>query len=447
MAFELIALGVSHKTAPLALRERLALPEGRAAAVLAELRATDSISEAVALSTCNRTELYLVATDGVEAESAALSVLARHAGIRPTELTDCLYSFREREAVRHLFGVAAGLDSMIVGEAEIQGQVKRAYELALVEGSTGPIANRLFREALGAGKRVRTETAVGRARLSVSSVAVELASDMLGDLSTRRVLVVGAGENGEVTARALRERGVHTVFVANRHYDRAISLAQRFGGSAVRFDDLPAELAAADIVVTCTASPHQIVGREELEEMSREREGRPLVLLDIAVPRDVDPRVRELPGIALYDMDDLQRAVAQRRDVREAEAARARVVVDEELERFDRWLASLDVVPTIAALRERGEQIVETVLAENETRWESLSDADRERLRTMASAMVRRLLHEPTLRLKGSVGDESSYLHVQALRELFALDVAAPSLQDERPSEVADLDARRRRRT
>ncbi|MEK6227771.1 MAG: glutamyl-tRNA reductase [Actinomycetota bacterium] len=447
MAFELIALGVSHKTAPLALRERLALPEGRAAAVLSELRAAESIQEAVAISTCNRTELYLVATDGVEAESAALSVLARHAGIRPTELTDCLYSFREREAVRHLFGVAAGLDSMIVGEAEIQGQVKRAYELALVEGSTGPIANRLFREALGAGKRVRTETALGRARLSVSSVAVELASDMLGDLSTRRVLVVGAGENGEATARALRERGVHTVFVANRHYDRAISLAQRFGGSAVRFDDLPAELAAADIVVTCTASPHQIVGREELEEMSREREGRPLVLLDIAVPRDVDPRVRELPGIALYDMDDLQRAVAQRRDVREAEAARARVVVDEELERFDRWLASLDMVPTIAALRKRGEEVVEAVLAENEPRWESLSEADRERLRTMAGAVVRRMLHEPTLRLKGSVGDESSYLHVQALRELFALDVAAPSLQDERPSEVADLNARRRRRT
>jgi len=446
MAFELIALGVSHKTAPLPLRERLALPEGRAAAVLGELRAAESIQEAVAISTCNRTELYLVATDGVEAESAALSVLARHAGIRPTELTDCLYSFRQRDAVRHLFGVAAGLDSMIVGEAEIQGQVKRAYELALVEGSTGPIANRLFREALGAGKRVRTETAVGRARLSVSSVAVELASDMLGDLSTRRVLVVGAGENGELTARALRERGVHTVFVANRHYDRAIGLAQRFGGTAVRFDDLPAELEAADIVVTCTASPHQILGREELEEMSREREGRPLVLLDIAVPRDVDPSVRELPGIALYDMDDLQRAIAQRRDVREAEAARARVVVDEELERFDRWLASLDVVPTIAALSKRGEEVVEAVLAENESRWESLSDADRERMRTMASAVVRRLLHEPTVRLKGSVGEESSYLHVQALRDLFALDVDPPSLKEERPSEVADLDARRRRR-
>ena len=444
MSFELIALGVSHKTAPLPLRERLALPEGRAAAVLRELRATDSISEVVAISTCNRTELYLVTSDGVEAESAALSVLARHAGIRPTELTDCLYSFHERDAVRHLFGVAAGLDSMIVGEAEIQGQVKRAYELALVEGSTGPIANRLFRDALGAGKRVRTETALGRSRLSVSSVAVELASDILGDLSMRRVLVVGAGENGELTARALRERGVHTVFVANRHYDRAIGLAQRFGGSAVRFDDLPAELAQADIVVTCTASPHQIVGREELAEM---RDGRPLVVIDIAVPRDVDPSVRELPGIALYDMDDLQRAVAQRRSVREAESARARLVVDEEVERYDRWLASLDVVPTIAALRERGEEIVEAVLAENEPRWESLSDADRERLRTMAGAVVQRLLHEPTLRLKGSVGEDSSYVHVQALRELFALDSSAPSLEGEAESaDVADLDARRRRR-
>jgi len=447
MAFELIALGVSHKTAPLPLRERLALPEGRAAAVLAELRATDSISEVVAISTCNRTELYLVASDGVEAESAALSVLARHAGIRPTELTDCLYSFHQRDAVRHLFSVAAGLDSMIVGEAEIQGQVKRAYELALVEGSTGPVANRLFREALGTGKRVRTETSLGRTRLSVSSVAVELAGDILGDLSMRRVLVVGAGENGELTARALRERGVHTVFVANRHYDRAIGLAQRFGGSAVRFDDLPAQLAEADIVVTCTASPHQIVGREELEEMRAVSGARPLVLIDIAVPRDVDPRVRELPGIALYDMDDLQRAIAQRRDVREAESARARQIVDEEVERYDHWLASLDVVPTIAALRERGEEIVESVLAENESRWESLSDADRERLRTMAGALVRRLLHEPTLRLKGSVGDESAYLHVQALRELFGLDAGSPSLEDEAQSAgVADLDARRRRR-
>ena len=422
MTRELIALGVSHKTAPLALRERLALPEGRATAVLAELCAQESVQEAVAISTCNRSEIYLVASDAVAAESAALTVLAREAGIRPTELTDWLYSFREGEAVRHLFGVAAGLDSMIVGEAEIQGQVKRAYELALVEGATGPITNRLFREALGAGKRVRTETAVGRSRLSVSSVAVELAADMLGDLTTRRVLVIGAGENGELTAKALREKGVHTVFVANRRYDRAIGLAKRFGGSAVRFDDLPSELARADIVVSCTASPHQIVDREELELISAERGARPLVLIDIAVPRDVDPRVRDLPGIALFDMDDLQRAVAHRRSVREAEAARARTLVDEQVAGFDRWLAGLDVVPTIMALRERGQAVADAVLSENESRWESLSDADRERLRVMSAAIVNRMLHEPTLRLKLSAGEDSSYEYVQALRELFGLE-------------------------
>jgi len=446
---ELIALGVSHKTAPLALRERLALPEGRASAVLSELRAQESIAETVAISTCNRTELYLVASDAVGAESAALTVLAREAGIRPTELTDWLYSFREGEAVRHLFGVAAGLDSMIVGEAEIQGQVKRAYELALVDRATGPITNRLFREALGAGKRVRTETAVGRSRVSVSSVAVELAADMLGDLTTRRVLVIGAGENGELTARALRERGVHTVFVANRHYDRAIGLAQRFGGSAVRFDDLPGELARADIVVSCTASPHQIVDREALELMSGGRGGRPLVLIDIAVPRDVDPRVRDMTGITLYDMDDLQRAVAQRRSVREAEAARARTLVDEEVERFQRWLASLDVVPTITALRDRGQAVAEAVLAENEARWDSLSPGDRERLRVMASAIVNRMLHEPTLRLKGSAGEDSAYEYVQALRELFGLEseglLPPKALDEDRSAQVTELDSRRRR--
>jgi glutamyl-tRNA reductase len=445
MSFELMALGVSHKTAPVAVRERLALPEGRATAVLAELRAHERVHEAVALSTCNRTELYMVASDPVEAESAALAVLSRQAEIRPTELTESLYSLRGSDAVRHLFEVAAGLDSMIVGEAEIQGQVKRAYELALVEGATGPVANRLFREALGAGKRVRSETGVGRSRLSVSSVAVELAADILGDLAHRRVLVVGAGENGEVTARALRERGVHTVFVANRHYDRAIGLAQRFEGTAVRFDDLPAELARADIVVSCTASPHQILGRDEIEQTLPDRCERPLVLIDIAVPRDVDPSVRDLPGIVLFDMDDLQRVAAQNRSVREAEAARARTLVDDEVIRFERWLTSLDVVPTITALRERAEQIAVKLLRENEPRWESLSDADRERLGMMVRTVAARLLHEPTKRLKEAAEHEDSYVYVQALRELFGLEPAAPTLEGERrEARVTDIRSRRR---
>ncbi len=436
----LLALGVSHKTAPVALRERLALPEGRATRILADLTSHAEIHEAVAISTCNRTELYLVAGDPVEAENLVLGELSRQAGIRPTELLGRLYSLRGADAVRHLFSVAAGLDSMIVGEAEVQGQVKRAYELALVEGATGPISNRLFRDALAAGKRVRTETALGRSRVSVSSVAVDLARDVLGDLETRRVLVVGAGENGELTAKALADRGVRTVFVANRRYDRAIGLAQRFGGDAVRFDDLPAELVNADIVVACTSSPHVILGADELALVTEQRGGGPLLLIDIAVPRDIDPRVRDLPGITLYDMDDLQRTVARNLDVQEAEASRARTVIEEELQRFDRWLSTLDVVPTITALRERGEQVVQQVLRENEGRWESLSETDRERVELMARAVVNRLLHDPTTRLKRSTDEDAAYVHLQALRELFGLD-AAPIAEGE--AEVRSLDEHR----
>src|SRR3954470_3587704 len=411
---ELLALGASHKTAPLALREKLALPEGRAASTLRELTARQSVQEAVAISTCNRTELYLVAADPVEAENEALSILSRHADIGPTELAGAIYSLRGQEAVRHLFSVAAGLDSMIVGEAEVQGQVKRAYELALVEGATGPISNRLFRDALAAGKRVRTETEVGRSRVSVSSVAVDVAAELLGDLSTRRVLVIGAGENGELTARALAERGVHTVFVANRRYDRAIGLAERFGGTAVRFDDLPSELARADIVVSCTSSPHQIFGREELEVVVEERGRRPLVLIDIAVPRDIEPSVLDLcTGDTLFYMDAIETEVARNMSGRKAEAQKARKLVDEDAERFEGWLGTLDVVPTIAALRDRAEGIVAQVLRENEQRWESLSEADRERLGLMARAIVNRLLHE---------------------------------LREPRPAEVTDLESRRRQR-
>jgi glutamyl-tRNA reductase len=441
----LLAIGISHKTAPLALRERLALPEGRSASVLREIVRHDEIYEAVAISTCNRTEMYLITGDSVEAESAALSSMARHASIRPTELVSAIYSLRDDDAVRHLFEVAAGLDSMIVGEAEVQGQVKRAYELALVEGVTGPLSNRLFRDALAAGKRARTETGISRSQTSVSSVAVELARTTLGELDDRSVLVIGAGENGELTARALHERGVKTVFVANRRYDRAISLAQRFGGTAVRFEDMLPRLIESDIVVSSTGSPHQIVARDDMTEVMNQRDGRPLLLIDIAVPRDIDPGVRDVTGVTLYDMDDLQRQVSQNLGSREAEARRARAIVLEEVQRFAQWRASLDVVPTISALRERGDQIVEEVLHENSGRWTSLSDADRERVEMLARAVVSRLLHEPTLRLKGASIEGESYVYVQALRELFGLDPEdAPG--EEGGADVASLEDERRRR-
>ncbi len=419
---ELLALGVSHKTAPLDLRERLSLTEGRAVGVLGELTSATGIHEAAAISTCNRTELYLIVSDPVEAESTGLGVLTRQAEIRPTELLGHLYSLRSSEAARHLLRVTAGLDSMIVGEAEIQGQVKRAYELALVEGATGPILNRLFRAALAAGGRAREETGISEKGLSIPSVAVELARRTLGDLSERRVLVVGAGETAELVAKALAARGVSTVFIANRHYDRAIGLAQRFAGGAVRFEELPEQLQSADIVVSATNSPHHIVERDDLAQVMKARDGRPLLAIDLAVPRDIEPGCREIPGVSVHDIDDVQQIVERNASGREAEAKRADPIIDAELDRFERWLASLEVVPTIAALRERGDEVVRRVMAENETRFEDLGEADRERLEAMTKAIASRLLHEPTLRMRRSAGNDDAYFYVSALRELFGLD-------------------------
>ena len=444
---ELLALGISHKTAPLELRERVALTEGRAAGVLRELVEAPEVHEVAAISTCNRTELYLAAPDPVGAEALALGVLAREAGTPPTELVGHLYSLRSADAALHLFRVTAGLDSMIVGEAEVQGQVKRAYELALVEGATGPMLNRLFRGALAAGKRARTETGITERGVSVPSVAVELAQRALGDLSSRRVLVVGAGETAELTARALATRGVEPAFIANRRYDRAIGLAQRFGGRAIRFEELPEQMGNADIVVASTSSPHHVIEREALAEVMRARGGRQLLLIDLAVPRDVHPDCRDLDGVGLFDMDDLQTLVERNASGREAEGRRAESILRAELARFERWLGSQDVVPTIAALRGRADEITASVLAENEQRWESLSDADRDRLQAMAKAIASRLLHEPTLRLRRSSGDEDAYVYVNALRELFGLDPGSAPAQDA-DAEVRQLgDARRRGRS
>jgi glutamyl-tRNA reductase len=441
---ELLALGISHKTAPLELRERLALTEGKAVGILNELTDAPGVQEAAAISTCNRTELYLVTADSVEAESLALGLLAREADIRPTELVGHLYSLRGPAGAEQLFRVTAGLESMIVGEAEVQGQVKRAYELALVEGATGPILNRLFRGALSAGKRARTETAISEGALSVPSVAVELAQRTLGDLEDRRVLVVGAGETAELTAQALAARGVQAVFIANRHYDRAIGLAQRFGGRAVRFEDLPAQMEEADIVVASTSSPHHVIEREALDEVMSARGGRDLLLIELAVPRDIHPACRDLPGVSLYDMDDLQVLVERNASGREAEARRAESILRAEVARFERWLASQDTVETVAALRERANEIVGRVLAENDARWESLSDADRERLSTMTRAIISRLLHEPTLRLKRAADSEDAYLKVAALRDLFGLDAASEPLEGEEADVKSLKDARRR---
>jgi glutamyl-tRNA reductase len=440
---ELLALGISHKTAPVALRERLAFTEREASELAKQAAATPEVREAVVISTCNRTEVYLVVGDPVRAEGDVLGMLARRASIRPTQLADAIYSPRNCDAARQLYRVTAGLDSMIVGEAEIQGQVRRAHESAMREGATGPLSNRLFAAALSTGKRVRSETGIGSSRVSVPSVAVDLALSVLGGLQQRHVVILGAGETSELTARALADQGAGTIFVANRHADRALSLAQRFGGSVVGLDGLPDQLLRADIVLSSTSSPHPIVGCEELELVMRERQERPLLLIDIAVPRDIDPACGELQGVSLYDIDDLQEVVARNLSTRAGEAPRAEEIVEEEIHRFARWLGQLDTLPTVSALREHGNALVEQVLAENAGRWESASPRDLARVEAVARAVMSRLLHEPTIRLR-SFSHERGHASLELVRELFGLrgDTTSEEQPSEELAEVHDLPAR-----
>jgi glutamyl-tRNA reductase len=450
---ELLALGISHKTAPVALRERLAFSSVQAREFAEQAIETAEVREAVVISTCNRTEVYVVVGDSVRAEGDILGLLAQRADIRPTELAEAIYSPRNCDAARHLYRVTAGLEAMIVGEAEIQGQVRRAHETALQAGCTGPLSNRLFAAALSTGKRVRSETAIGAGRASVPSVAVELAQSVLATparddgprgLADRHVVILGAGETSELTARALSEQGAGTIFVANRHADRALHLAQRFGGAVVGLDGLPDQLARADIVLCSTASPQPIVGREELAQVMRERDHRPLLLIDIAVPRDIDPACAELDGVSLYDIDDLQAVIARNLDSRASEIPRAQEIIEQEIQRFARWLGQLDVLPTVSALREHGATIVEQVLAENDGHWESASPRDLARVEAVARAVMSRLLHEPTIRLRSH--GERGHASIELVRELFGLREDDAQQQPRADlAEVHSLQSRRRR--
>ena len=420
---ELLLLGLSHRTAPLDLREAVALTEGRAAGIMGELTADPAVREVTTVSTCNRTEIYLVADDTVRAESLALSVLAGQAGIGPTGLAPHLYSLTASEAALHLFRVAAGLESMIVGEAEIQGQVRRAHELALVEGGSGPILNRLFQGALAAGGRVRDETGISRKGVSVPSVSIELAEHAIGDLKGRRAVVVGTGETAALVGRALSARGTAMVFVANRHFDKAVELASRFGGEAARLDELPDHLAVADVIVSATNSPHHVIEVEDLAFRDAIEQPGQLLLIDLAVPRDISPECRDARGVILHDVDDVQRQVERNAGVRDAEGFEAGLILDAEIARFEQWLASLEVLPTVAALRGFAGDLVDRVLDENRNRWENLSEADRARVEAMAHTIAGRMLHPPTMKLREIAGSDRAYESVNALRELFALDV------------------------
>ena len=397
----LVLVGTSHRLAPVEVRERVALDlEG--SAELAR-RLADG-GEAVCLSTCNRTELYLAHGDPEQAERLAGAALA------DGEIE--LYRLRDEAAALHLFRVAAGLDSLVPGEGEILGQVRAAYEA----GACGPVLDRLFRQALHSGKKVRAETAIGESPASVSSAAAALAQQVFGELEGCRVLLVGAGEVSELAARSLAARGASISAVTSRTQERAEELARRFGAQAVPFEQVGDELARADVVVSSTSAPGYVL----TADLVPERKGRPLFVIDLAVPRDVEPAVADLDDCYLYDIDDLEAVVSESLSGRWREAARAESIVAHEAERFRDWQASLDVVPAIASLRERAESIRSGELAKAAGRLDGLSESERRTVESLTTQIVNKLLHVPIVRLKEAAATEGSG-YVDAARHLFGL--------------------------
>jgi glutamyl-tRNA reductase len=405
-------VGVSHHGAGVELRERVALRLDEATDVAAALAAHGG--EAVCLSTCNRTELYVAHDDAVDAEALATGVLVT----REPELAAALYRLRDEAAALHLFRVAAGLDSLVPGEGEILGQVRSAFEA----GSSGPILDRLFRQALYAGRKARTLTAIGEAPSSVSAAAAALAQQVFGDLAGRRILLVGAGKVSEQAARNLLSRGAEIAVVANRTVDRAASLAERFGSAALPLERVDDELERADVVVASTSSPGFVIERGQVERALRARRGRPLFLIDLAVPRDLDPAINDLEGCYLYDIDDLEAVVAESLGARRREAEAAEGIVAEEAERFRTWQASLDVVPAIASLRARAEEIRRRELAKAEGRLGHLSEAERRAVESVTAQIVNKLLHLPTVRMKQAAAAADGVVYADAVRHLFGLE-------------------------
>jgi glutamyl-tRNA reductase len=402
----LVLVGISHHRAPVELRERAALGRGDAAA-LARTLAADG--EAVCLSTCNRTELYLASESAEDAERRAETALLE----LEAELGPALYRLRDEAAALHLFRVAAGLDSMVPGEGEILGQVRAAYET----GATGAILDRLFRQALHAGRKARVETAIGESPASVSSAAAALAEQVVGDLSGRKILVVGAGKVGDIAARNLLSRGAQIAWVANRSADRAAELAARFGGEPLSLEQIDEQLVAADVVVSSTGAPDWVIAREQVARAVRRRRGRPLLLIDLAVPRDLDPSIHDLDGCYLYDIDDLEGVVAETISVRRREAERAEAIVAAEADRFREWQASREVVPAITSLRARAEEIRAA-----ELRRAKLTDAERRAAESVTAAVLNKLLHLPTIRMKQAAAAADGVIYADAVRHLFGLE-------------------------
>ncbi len=419
----LITLGINHVSSPVALRERLAISDPELGSALRSLCALGPVTEGAILSTCNRTEVYAALSPDIHnAEDMLAEWLAGRHGLRRQEFDGHLYSYKDGAAARHLLSVAAGIDSMILGEPDIQRQVRQALEAAQAAHSVGTLLHRLFQQALTVGKRVRTETGLARGSFSVGAAAVELATQIFGEsLAGHTVLVLGAGKMSALTARHLQARGAPTVLVANRTFVKAAHLAAQFGGQARRFDELPEALLSADIVVCSTSAPHPVVTRALVKDAMRARRNRPLFLIDIAVPRDVEPTVDDLDNVYLYNLDHLQTFVAEARHARESEVARAREIVQAGADEYSRWQAGLEVAPLVVAVREKLDAVRLAELARLRTRLPGLSDKEWRLIESAMQSVTNKIAHPAIVALKGTAGSETGRAELDAIRRAYGL--------------------------
>jgi glutamyl-tRNA reductase len=412
----LIVVGVSHTTAPIEVREKLAFRPWEALQSLARLRGSGLIREGVVLSTCNRTEIYAVE----ESTSAAAHISGLLSDRLGNDIAEFEYVRRDREATSHLFSVAAGLDSMILGEAQIQGQVKSAWEECRAE--SGPILNRMFQSALQAASRAREETGIGRGAASVSSAAVQLAKKIFGGLGGRRAMVLGAGDVAEIALECLLSEGVHVAIVANRTHERAQSLADRHGATAMHYDQCWDSLRDVDVMICSTASPHPVVTVERVRAALQARGDRPLCILDIALPRDVEAAVGELDNVFLYDLDDLRAAAAANLERREEDVPAARAVIVDEAQKYWDWAAGLAAVPVVREFREEMDRLRSAELAAAFRRLGPLSPEQADAIEHFSKSLMNKFLHEPSVRLKAAAANGRGLAVVDAARYLFALE-------------------------
>ena len=410
----LSVVGVSHRTASLDVRERLLVSASDLSATLAEVSAATGAREAVMVSTCNRTEIYLAG--GEDSVAGAIELFSRRIGENAEPYT---YVRREREAAAHLFRVASGLDSMILGEAQIQGQVRDAWELG--RAASGVVLNRLFQAALGVASRVRTETALGRGAASVSSASVQLAKQIFGSLAGRRAMVLGAGEMAELALECLVDEGVRTAVVANRTFERATALAAKYGATAMHVDECWEQIADVDLLLCSTSAPHPVVRVAHLAPALARRGDRPLCVIDIAFPRDVEPAVRDLSNVYLYDLDDLRAVVAANIERRREHLPTAENVIADEVERFWQWVAGLHAVPVVTELRAAAEEIRAKEVAQLLRRMPSLSSEDRDAVEQLSRVLMNKFLHEPSVRLKAAAANGRGLAVIDAARYLFGV--------------------------